>query len=138
MANPRPTLRAVPPELASLVEKSAKRITGKHCYGIPDLGFLAKPSLQLIPLGDVTLYEKTKRDFADWLPFAQTAKSDWRFLVISTTAPYAVGWFDKRVDQIDTIWTSLPEFMKQVIAKTDKTPFDLTRSESVKACKNCG
>jgi hypothetical protein len=95
---------------------------------VPQLGFLAKSALYLVPLGDLGLFEKNKVDhskYPDWLPLGHLTKSDWRFLVVSTASPHAVAMFDKRDGEIEIVWPSFDEFTNRAIAKTDKTPFDL-------------
>ena len=92
MAKSKLASREVPRGLADLVAKSAKRLAGKYCYGVPHFGLRTKLKLDLVALGDMDLFAKNNVDGSnhpDWVPLSRLR--DTLFLAVNTTAPYPVG-----------------------------------------------
>jgi tetratricopeptide (TPR) repeat protein len=119
--------RAVPRGLAQLVEKSAKHIDGKYCYGMPHYSPANKLEFKLVELGDMELFEENDIDVEenpDWIPFAYLTDES-QFLCVSTVAPYGVGMWEHEDGTIYPVWPSIDDFVKRVLEKKDKTPFKL-------------
>lgn len=119
--------KTVPSGLAQLVEKSANRIDGKYCYGMPHYSPANKLQFNLVELGDLDLFEENDVDVEenrDWIPFAHL-KDEPQFLCVSTAAPHPVGMWEHENGKIYSVWPSIDDFVKRVLEKKDKTPFEL-------------
>jgi len=128
----------VPKALAAKVEKAAKHIDGKFCYGLPHYGLSVKLKFDLVELGDRDLFEENEVDadeWTGWIPFAHLAKEP-QFLAIHTEAPYRVGMWEHEDGKIHEVWASLDDFMGCVLeTKKDKTPYELIDKVLDKASK---
>lgn len=128
----------VPKALAAKVEKAAKHIDGKFCYGLPHYGVSVKLKFDLVELGDMELFEENEVDadeWTGWIPFAYLAKEP-QFLAIHTEAPYRVGMWEHEDGNIHEVWASLDDFTGCVLeSKKDKTPYELLDKVMDKASK---
>lgn len=135
---PTPLPSNVPKALAAKVEKAAKHIDGKFCYGLPHYDVSSKMKFDLVELGDMELFEENEVDadeWTGWIPFA-TLGSEAQFLAIHTEAPYRVGMWEHENGKIYDVWASLDDFTGRVLAsKKDKTPYELLDKVMDKASK---
>jgi uncharacterized protein DUF1629 len=123
---PKTKTEKVPPGLAKAVAKVAKKIDGRYCYALPHYSLDTKLRVDLVELGDLSLFEENEVDrdeIGAWVPFA-ALKSEPQFLAISTQAPYAVGMWEHEDGKIHDTWDSLEDFVAKLIDKKDKTPFE--------------
>jgi len=119
--------REIPRGLAQLVETSAKHIDGRYCYGLPHYSPASKLAFHLVELGDLDLFDEHEVDVEEnpaWVPFAHL-DDEAQFLCVSTTAPYPVGMWEHENGKIYSVWPSVDEFVKRVLDKKDKTPFEV-------------
>ena len=117
----------VPRGLAQLVEKSANSIDGRFCYGLPHYSPASKLKFDLVEIGDMGLFEEHDVDVdenPDWLPFAHL-EEEAQFLCVSTVAPHPVGMWEHENGKIYSVWPSVDDFVKRVLDKKDKTPFEV-------------
>lgn len=135
---PKESKANAPKALVAKVQKAARQIDGKFCYGLPHYGNSVKLKFKLVSLGDMDLFEDNEVDpdeWTGWIPFAYLDDEP-QFLAIHTEAPYRVGMWEHEDGNIHEVWKSFDDFIGRVLeSKRAKTPYELLDSVMEKASK---